>query len=219
MLVVADEAEALDVRRAHGGEEGVDGAVALAAQLVFLVVIADGAGELDLRVALAADLGDGVAQKRIGLAHRDKFAQKQVQQPLRRQLRAVGHGLLFHQRAQFRVHGLGQVVAKARLQHVGRAALAALGIDADDRLVAAADVLGVDEQIGHLPRLARMLGAVGEALADGVLMGAGKGREHQIARVGRALRHVHARAALVHLPYAHQVLEIQPRLHAQRRHE
>ena len=82
---------------------------------------------------------------------------------------------MYKRQAQLRVHGLGQVVAKARLQHVGRAALTALGIDADDRLVAAADVLGVNEQVGHLPRLARVLGAVGEALADGVLMGAGKG--------------------------------------------
>ena len=39
------------------------------------------------------------------------------------------------------------------LEDVGHAALAGLAVDPDDRLVGAADVLGVDGQVGHRPRV------------------------------------------------------------------
>ena len=56
VLVVADEAEALSMCAARMAEKKASmGPLPLAAQFVFLVVIADGAGELDLRMALAAD--------------------------------------------------------------------------------------------------------------------------------------------------------------------
>ncbi len=69
----------------------------------------------------------------------------------------------------------------------GHAALAGLAVDADDRVVAAAQVGRVDGQVGDFP------GGVGllhrEALLDGVLVRAGEGREDQVAGVGVARVH------------------------------
>ena len=78
-----------------------------------------------------------------------------------------------------------------------------MAVDADDGLVVAADVLGVDRQVGDFPLFAAQLfpgnAAVGsawgdfgchgvEALVDGVLVGAGERGEYQVAAVGVALR-------------------------------
>ena len=73
---------------------------------------------------------------------------------------------------------------------VGDAALARLAVDANHRVVAAADVGRVDRKIGHRPLLIRLLS--GKPLLDGVLVGAGEGRENEItdvrvARVDREL--------------------------------
>jgi hypothetical protein len=70
------------------------------------------------------------------------------------------------------------------LQQIGDAALARLAVDADHRVVAAADVGRVDRQVGHVPERIRLLH--GKALLDGVLVRAGEGREHEIADVGMA---------------------------------
>ena len=80
---------------------------------------------------------------------------------------------------------------------VGDAALARLGVDADDGLVGAADILGVDGQVGDFPTEVvdeRACGSgidlhVRQALVDGVLVRAGEGRVDQVAAVGVALVH------------------------------
>ncbi len=77
------------------------------------------------------------------------------------------------------------------LQQVGHAALAGLGVHADDGLVRTADVLRVDRQVRHQPHEVLQIGAgaVGggltglKALLDGVLVGAGEGGEHEVAGV------------------------------------
>ena len=78
------------------------------------------------------------------------------------------------------LHGLGELAAELGLHHVGHAALPGLGVDADDRLVGAADVGGVERQIGDLPQPVSLRG---HPLVDGVLMRAGEGGEHQLAGI------------------------------------
>ena len=80
------------------------------------------------------------------------------------------------------------------LQQVGHAALARLGVHADDGLVGTADVLRVDRQVRHEPHEAVQIGAstVGghltglKTLLDGVLVGAGERGEHEVAGVRMA---------------------------------
>src|SRR5690606_13518564 len=67
------------------------------------------------------------------------------------------------------------------LEQEGDPALARLAVDADDRLVAAADVRRIERQIGYLPRPVRLLRR--ESFLDGVLVRAGESREHEIAHV------------------------------------
>ena len=69
--------------------------------------------------------------------------------------------------------------------------LARLGVDADDGLVLAAHVGGIDGQIGHLPVLGAALLHVAGALVDGVLVGAGEGGEHQLTHIGLPLADLH----------------------------
>ena len=56
--------------------------------------------------------------------------------------------------AEFFLERLGKLVAEFRFEDVSDAAFAGLGIDADDRLVAAADIGGVDRNVEGIPRLA-----------------------------------------------------------------
>src|SRR5690606_18175433 len=89
-------------------------------------------------------------------------------------------------------------------------------VDPDDGFVGAADVLGIDGEVGHAPRdvgvvLEFALAAV-EALLDGVLVGARKGGADQLAHIGMALAHAHAREAFVEPPQVGQVGKIQARL-------
>ncbi len=67
------------------------------------------------------------------------------------------------------------------MQDIGDPALAGLAVDADHRLVAAAQVPWVDWQVGHLPEAAVALFHRAHAFLDGVLVRAGKGGEDQIA--------------------------------------
>ena len=69
------------------------------------------------------------------------------------------------------------------LHQIGDAALARLRVDADDRLVVAADVHRVDRQVRHVPELGvRALLRV-HALLDRVLVRAGEGRVDELAGV------------------------------------
>ena len=115
------------------------------------------------------------------------------------------------------------------LHDVGNAALARLGVDADDRLVVAAHVLWIDGQVGDLPdSLAQFFprdlgivraGADGgrqciEALVDGVLVGTGKGGKDQLAAIGVALRHAQLVAVFDGLADLRQIGEVNLWVHA-----
>ncbi|PAV93314.1 hypothetical protein WR25_16463 [Diploscapter pachys] len=88
--------------------------------------------------------------------------------------------------AEIGLQALGQLQALVLFDHPGDAALARLRIDADHRFVAAAEIGGVDRQIGDLPRLVVLLFAGRKPLLDRVLMAARKGGEHQLAGIGGA---------------------------------
>src|SRR5690606_13109918 len=86
--------------------------------------------------------------------------------------------------AEFDLQTPRQDQAVFLLEQVGHPALAGLAVDADDGVVAAADVGRVDRQIWHFPDGVRFL--LGKALLDGVLVRTGEGREDQIAGIGVA---------------------------------
>ena len=100
------------------------------------------------------------------------------------------------------------------LQHIGDAALAGLAVDADHRLVVAADVLRVDRQIGHLEqRLVALLLRL-EALLDRVLMRAGERGVDELADVRMALVNRQLGAELGHFADRVDVAQIEPRIDA-----
>ena len=105
---------------------------------------------------------------------------------------------------QLDLHASGKVQLAGARQQIGHPALARLRIHADHGLVGAAHVFRIERKVGNVPYdrvlvaavLGDLAGAVGEALLDGVLMGAREGRVDEVAAVGRARRDVHLRAVL-----------------------
>ena len=92
----------------------------------------------------------------------------------------------------------GQIVAVVLFQHKTDAALAALAVDADDiGIIGAADIVGVDGDVGAGPAVLSPLLAVGHALCNGILMAAREGCKHQLTGIGGALVDVHPGHALV----------------------
>ncbi len=113
---------------------------------------------------------------------------------LGRDLAALVVGVLLDDPGELDLQPAGQVEAVLGLHDVGDAALAGLAVHPDDRLVGAADVLGVDRQVRDLPRMSSTsAGGLGvglqrvEALLDRVLVGAGERGVDQVAAVGVAL--------------------------------
>ncbi len=87
----------------------------------------------------------------------------------------------------------GQIQVVLVLQQVGHAALAGLRVNPDNSFIAAAEVLGVDGQVGNLPGevVNRLPGSSSvllerlKALLDGILVRTGEGRKDEVATVGR----------------------------------
>ena len=102
------------------------------------------------------------------------------------------------------------------LHDVGDAALAGLRVHPDHGLVVAADVLGVDGQVRHLPQdvvdvgicLVRIAFHLIQALVDGVLVAAGEGGVDQIATVRVPLGNLQLVAVLDRMPDLVDVGEI-----------
>src|SRR5690606_28358550 len=68
-----------------------------------------------------------------------------------RDLAALGISLRLHDTAELDLQLAGQIEGVVSLQQVGDATLARLRIDADYRLIAAAQIFRVDRQIRHSP--------------------------------------------------------------------
>ena len=173
------DAEFVAQRGEHRGEQ----AVAAAGNRPLAALMRDLAGE-DAVARLAAFL---IVDQRIGLLARQAImGVERLADVGGVEFAAGAVGQRLHHLRKVRLHPLGQLVALVLLQHPGDAALARLRIDTDHRFIVAAQILGVDRQIGHVPDevVARFLR--GEALLDRVLMAAGKGGEDQFAGIGMA---------------------------------
>ena len=110
------------------------------------------------------------------------------------------------------------------LQQVGHAALAGLGVHADDGLVRAADILRIDRQVRPQPHEAVQIGTgtIGghltslKTLLDGILVRTGEGGEHEIAGIRVTLGNLQLVAVLNRLANLRNVGIIDLRIDALR---
>ena len=199
----------------QSGDEGVQGAVAGGGQVLLLAAVDQGDGEggvlvvtgggqggpAQLEAAPAAELGLGGGRGGQVLVGEDR------PQAVAVDLAAVGVGVALDDAGELDLEAARQLELAGGAQQVGDPALAGLGVDAHDGLVGAAHVVGVDGQVGHGPGdgdlrlgVGQSLGllgadlgvARGEALLDGVLVGAGEGGVDELTGVRGARGHVHA---------------------------
>lgn len=127
-------------------------------------------------------------------------------------LSPFGIGEVVDDPADLAVHQFGQRKPEVVLKDIGNAPFAGLAVNADDRLVAAPNVGGIDWKVEHIPRPVRPLMPPG--FLDGVLMRAAKRRECQLAGVGLADGDFELGAALIDFADAVEVAEIQARMDA-----
>ena len=106
----------------------------------------------------------------------------------RRQLLAGRVGDLLDHLAEFDLQTPRQREPVIALEQVRDAALAGLAVDADHRVVGAADIRRIDRQVRHIPHgcRVRFRPRGGEALLDRVLVRARERGEHEVADVGMA---------------------------------
>ena len=104
------------------------------------------------------------------------------------QLQAKTIGFTLNHLAELDLHAARQADAVLLFQQIGDTTLAGLAVDADDRLVAAADISRINRQVGDFPNAVRVL--LGKALANRILVRTGEGGVDQIAdiRVARMNR-------------------------------
>ena len=108
----------------------------------------------------------------------------------------------------------GQFERVPAFQHIPDAPFARLAVDADDVLfVFPADVPRIDGEIGHVPRRLRVRLPPFQTLGDGVLMRAGKRREHEFARIRLPFGNAHPRQAGIHGRDVGKIFKIQPGIH------
>ncbi|CAM2148194.1 hypothetical protein PT2222_10426 [Paraburkholderia tropica] len=142
------------------------------------------------------------------------FAFEQRADRLAGDFHAGGVRDLLHGVAEFDLDAARRREAHAAFEQIRRAALARLAVHADHRVVAAAEIGGIDRQIGHFPDGVGLLKR--ETLADRVLMRARKRREHEVARVRMARMHGQLIAALDHTAHGVDVRKIEARIDALR---
>ena len=167
---------------AHGVDEGFQRARALAVHHGFLVVVDEGSAHLALLalsacnglVAIAHQRGTAVWLQIVGL--------EGLPQVIWEQLLAGAIGQFLDDLPKLDLQRAWQIEGVFLFQDVGDSALAGLAVDADHALVGAAHIGRIDGQVGHFPVLMILLRQ--EAFLDGVLVGAGKGSEDQLARIG-----------------------------------
>ncbi len=162
--------------------------------------------QLDLEVhAIALVRGDGGDQLEAapplsvgaGLRGRQVLVAENVPDLLAGELATLCIGPGLHDTAELDLQTTRQFQGVVVLQQVGDSALARLRVDADDGLIAAAEVLRVDGQVRHGPlqlvdRDAALCGIRGhllEALLDGVLVRTAECGVDQISHPRVALRH------------------------------
>src|SRR5690606_29282520 len=200
------------VQRRH---EGRDGAVAGARHHAALAVVV----ELDLDAELFALPGarvavDAVAHQFPGRVLLQVFTIENGVHVVRRDFAPGFVGDALDGAAEFDLQAARQHQAVFLFEQVRHPALTRLAVDANDRIVAAAQVGRVDRQVRHFPYRVGLL--LRKALLDGVLVRAGERGEHQVAGIRVARMHGQLVAVLRATAHFVDVGEVQARVHALR---
>ena len=135
---------------------------------------------------------------------------------IRCKLRVLAVGDVLYRIADIRLHIPGYRETVVGLEYIAYAALAGLGVDADDvAVVGAAEIFGIDGQIRYGP-LAVVLPLLmpGEAFADGILVRARECGEDQLPAIRRSFIYMHAGELLVGLTDTCDIREIKSGIHA-----
>ena len=125
----------------------------------------------------------------------DELAKKDVSDLFVGKLAAFRVCAVIDELANLRVHCFGEIKSVFAIEHISDSAFSALAVDANDRFVAASDVLWIDREIGDAP--GEMVAACFfdifcpaiKALLDRILMASRKGGEYQFTRIRLALGH------------------------------
>src|ERR1700733_11155530 len=113
-------------------------------------------------------IGKGAVFDEIDLALTEISLAEQGPDIRRAGLLATAVGPVLDDAAEFDLQRARQLETVVGLQQIGDAGLARLAVDADHRLVAAAEILWIDRQVGHFPeRVVALLQRL-EALLDRV---------------------------------------------------
>ena len=213
MLMVVEHADGFTASRGQRFDEGVDGAVAGALDVEPAPGDFNVGHQPDQLAARALRLFQHLVLRRRYALHA-VLAFEQLEQVLRRELlaRRVHHGL--HDLAELDLQAARQFQAVLALQQVGNPALARLAVDADHGFVAAAQVLGVQRQVRHVPDVVFL--ARGKRLLDRVLVRARERGIDQVARVRVAGVHRQLVAMLHGAADFVDVREVQSGVHALR---
>src|SRR6266446_2422674 len=134
-------------------------------------------------------IGKGAVFDEIDLALTEISLAKHAPDIRRAGLLASSVGPVLDDAAEFDLKRAWQLETVIGLQQIGDAALPRLAVDADHRLVGAAEILWVNWEVGHLPELVVALRQRREALLDRVLVRARKRRVNQLAGIGMAGMH------------------------------
>src|SRR5882762_1746286 len=124
-------------------------------------------------------IGKGAVFDEIDLALSEIFLAKHGPDVRRAGLLASAVGPILDDAAEFDLKRARQLETVIGLQQIGDAALPRLAVDADHRVVGAAEILWIDWEVGHFPELVVALGKRLESLLDRVLVRARKRRVNQ----------------------------------------
>src|SRR6266853_2697027 len=136
-----------------------------------------------------AGIGKGPVFDQIDLALTEISLAKHGPDIRRAGLLAGAVGPVLDDAAEFDLKRARQLETVVGLQQIGDASLPRLAVDADHRLVGAAEILWIDWEVGHFPELVVALRQRLEALFDRVLVRARKRRVNQLAGIGMAGMH------------------------------
>lgn len=156
MLMIVLDHKRLPKQRAEPAGCGGEQAVALALQASGFAVVTQRCLQGKLAILLAGALIIEQRQRRLRLqpvARAEQLPQRMVGH-----LFAVAIGGLLNVLAEVLLQPAGQFQTMILFDKPGAAALPRLAVDADHRLIAAAYILRVNGQVGHLPRIARLTG-------------------------------------------------------------
>lgn len=203
VLLVVLDVEA-DAHTLQGISQRRNGTSSASAQLKLLAVYRDDTLKHTLEIFGILRLARGWGRRRLRAVGRNAVVDnsearirleevcllEQVGNFVGQQLATQLVGFFLYNVGKDHLQATGQVEVEMAQNDPSGTTLAGLGVDADNSLVCAADIFGVEGQVGQLPLV--LVGfafffALLEALLDGVLVGAGKGTDDQGATVRSTL--------------------------------